>query len=293
MLPRALVLALCCAGVAGRFPPKLPRGGGGQRAEPGAAPRFREIHIASAAVGILALRKAPALRRARRVAPPSSPAPPPPAPPPPAPPPPSAVASSPQAAPVRRRRRPVRRLVRTLFALPGRVVQILPATLPAWWRPPRIRGRRLQLTAFLASNAAYLCAGVGVLLRPRMRQAPLGALLMAACAYSTAYHIVQIVKGHDHPATARMCALDTALAVVTGVVFAQSCGVTRGSVAIGALSIAFFFDVFRCGYLLSHSLWHLSSAALAFAAASKVPPPRVVRQIPRRANYAAAEVEES
>ena len=65
MLPRALVLALCCAGVAGRFPPKLPRGGGGQRAEPGAAPRFREIHIASAAVGILALRKAPALRRAR------------------------------------------------------------------------------------------------------------------------------------------------------------------------------------------------------------------------------------
>ena len=180
-----------------------------------------------------------------------------------------------------------------LFALPGRVFLILPATLPAWWRPPRIRGRRLQLTAFLASNAAYLCAGVGVLLRPRMRQAPLGALLMAACAYSTAYHIVQIVKGHDHPATARMCALDTALAVVTGVVFAQSCGVTRGSVAIGALSIAFFFDVFRCGYLLSHSLWHLSSAALAFAAASKVPPPRVVRQIPRRANYAAAEVEES
>ena len=87
-----------------------------------------------------------------------------------------------------------------------------------------------------------------------MRQAPLGALLMAACAYSTAYHIVQIVKGHDHPATARMCALDTALAVVTGVVFAQSCGVTRGSVAIGALSIAFFFDVFRCGYALALAL---------------------------------------
>ena len=114
---------------------------------------------------------------------------------------------------------------------------------------------------------------------------------MAACAYSVAYHVVQIVMGHDHPATARMCALDTALAVVTGVVFALSCGVTRSSLAFGALSIAFFFDVFRCGYLLSHSLWHLSSAALAFSAASKVPPrrARVTRDIPRRANYAAVE----
>ena len=63
MLPRALVLALCCAGVAGRFPPKLPRSGAAS-GPAGAAP-LREIHIASAAVGILAL-EAPALRRARQ-----------------------------------------------------------------------------------------------------------------------------------------------------------------------------------------------------------------------------------
>ena len=94
----------------------------------------------------------------------------------------------------------------TLFALPGRVFLIFrdAAGVVATAADP---GPAAQLTAFLASNAAYLCAGVGVLLRPRMRQAPLGALLMAACAYSTAYHIVQIVKGRP-PGTAR-CARST------------------------------------------------------------------------------------
>ena len=140
----------------------------------------------------------------------------------------------------------------------------LPHRLPKWWRTTGLTDDALGQIAFMLSNVAYLGAGYRLM---QTREAPpmLGVLMLLVCAASCAYHAAQCLHGTDAEPTARACTVDTALALGTAGYAATQVHIELANAALAALSLAFFQDVFSLGYTTSHSLWHLSTAALAIA----------------------------
>ena len=178
--------------------------------------------------------------------------------------------------------RPWQWLGAAAVALPRPLVWIwrrLPSRLPKLWLARGLTTDLLGQAAFLASNVAYLGAGARLLL---VREAPksLGVLMMLVCAASSAYHAAQCVHGCSSEPAARACTLDTVLAAGTAGFFVTQVHVEPANAALAALSLAFFTDSLGLGYTLTHSLWHLSTAAAAVVsrplppAAGLVPPLR-------------------
>lgn len=150
------------------------------------------------------------------------------------------------------------------IALPTRVWRLLPGQLPKVWRVPRgaLTTDTWGQAAFMLSNVAYLYAGVQLLLS--LPHAPhYGALTLAVCAASVSYHAAQVIHGCDSEASARTCTVDTALAVLTGLLFVRTVQIDAINLALAALSLSFFTDHWRLGYTVSHSLWHLTTASAA------------------------------
>merc|ERR1719487_2331251 len=85
----------------------------------------------------------------------------------------------------------------------------LPDRLPHFWRTPQswLTKHGAGQAGFLASNVAYLYAGVRLL----QSAAPpvLGALTLVCCAASCGYHGAQCLHGCDSGAAARFCQIDT------------------------------------------------------------------------------------
>ena len=97
----------------------------------------------------------------------------------------------------------------------------------------------------------------------------LGYLMMAACGYSTTYHAMQILFGVRSAAARSTGRLDVILAMSSAVYFFIECGCdTIYMRSLALVSGLMFVDVFQLGYTLSHSLWHLGGAALAYQAGS-------------------------
>lgn len=127
----------------------------------------------------------------------------------------------------------------------------------------------LHQVLFLASNVAYFVAGISVL---RTRQAPktlMGIALMLVGVASTIFHSSQILMPVGSPVTKLFCSLDTVLATSQFVFFGSMCrqAVLRPSprFLIG-WPLAFLFYAASGGcYTLTHALWHLTTAYLAYS----------------------------
>mmetsp|Transcript_29741 Transcript_29741/g.79117 ORF Transcript_29741/g.79117 Transcript_29741/m.79117 type:complete len:227 (+) Transcript_29741:61-741(+) len=156
------------------------------------------------------------------------------------------------------------RVLRRIVRLPRRIIAMVPGRLPKWWLASGLTPNSWGRAAFLGSNVAYLAAGVRLLARAAPN--PLGWLMLSCCGVSTAYHSMQCMHGCDSEEAAKWCWIDTTVAVSSGLCFMQAAGprcLTSLPLLAGALSAAFFLDVFRLGYTTTHSFWHLSSALAA------------------------------
>ncbi|KAL1496081.1 hypothetical protein AB1Y20_014708 [Prymnesium parvum] len=168
------------------------------------------------------------------------------------------IAVAPVAAPL------LLRAVRTLLRLPRRLMSLVPARLPRWWQSSGLTANGVARAIFLGSNVAYLAAGVRLL--SSATPTPLGWLMVACCAVSTAYHSMQCAHGCESEQAAKWCYIDTTVAVSSGLCFARAAGprcLRLLPTIFGAFSLAFFLDVFSLGYTTTHSLWHVSSALAA------------------------------
>ena len=138
----------------------------------------------------------------------------------------------------------------------------------AWWHMDQELDARWPMRAlFLVSNVAYLISGFGLLERAVTRGSPpvLAYLMMAACGYSSTYHAMQCWFGMGSDQARSTGRVDVGLAFMSGVYFFLECGCdTLLMQSLALLSIGFFVDAFQMGYTVSHSLWHLSGATLAF-----------------------------
>ena len=121
---------------------------------------------------------------------------------------------------------------------------------------------------FLASNIGYFVAGAAVL---RTRESPktvMGLALMLVGVASLFFHGSQILMPVGSPATKLFCSIDTVLATSQFVVFGSICrqAVLQPSprFLIG-WPLAFFFYACSGGcYTVTHALWHLLTAYLAY-----------------------------
>ena len=142
-----------------------------------------------------------------------------------------------------------------------------------WWFSDHHIDRRWPMRVlFLASNVAYLVSGFALLERTVSRGCPplLGYLMMAACGYSTTYHAMQCLFGVGSSAAKSTGRLDVGLAALSAVYFFLECGCDTALMrSLAIMSGAMFVDVFQLGYTVSHSLWHLLGAALAFQGGSE------------------------
>jgi hypothetical protein len=155
---------------------------------------------------------------------------------------------------------PAARLARSAWRL-------LPRRLPAWWTAGiSLSESLLERALFLLSNASYLYGAVALW----ASGAPpvLGSLLLAVCAVSSAYHFAQCADGCESASAARWLVTDVALASSTALVFWLHCRPTPAALALGAVSLLLFLDVPQWGYATSHSLWHVSTAAMACTSAA-------------------------
>lgn len=170
-----------------------------------------------------------------------------------------------------------------VIALPSRAWRMLPGKMPAFWRVPHdaLTTDAAGRLGFMLSNVAYLYAGIQLLLA--LPHAPhYGVLTLAVCGASCAYHAAQVLHGPESEASARTCSVDTALAIVTGLIFVSSVNIDAINLSLAAISLAFFTDRFSLGYTLSHSLWHLSTAACAVWSGGSLARQRIVERESRR-----------
>ena len=144
-----------------------------------------------------------------------------------------------------------------VIALPSRAWRMLPGKMPAFWRVPHdaLTTDAAGRLGFMLSNVAYLYAGIQLLLA--LPHAPhYGVLTLAVCGASCAYHAAQVLHGPESEASARTCSVDTALAIVTGLIFVSSVNIDAINLSLAAISLAFFTDRFSLGY-------HVVSLSLA------------------------------
>ena len=149
-----------------------------------------------------------------------------------------------------------------------RLWRLLPGKLPSWWRASGLTSDALGQVAFMASNVAYLGAGARLLSTPEAPRS-LGVLMLVVCAASCGYHAAQCVHGCGSEPASRACTLDSVLAVGTAFFFMTQVHIDLANVLLAGLSLAFFKDLFRLGYTVSHSMWHFSTAAAAVVSRPK------------------------
>ena len=151
-----------------------------------------------------------------------------------------------------------------------RAWRLLPHRLPDWWVSAcAISDDFWERALFLLSNVSYLYGAIALW---TTSSAPplLGSLMLACCGVSTLYHLAQCTDGVNSAKAARWLCVDVALANLSIVAFALHCHPSPLSLALGALSLAFFVDAPQLGYTASHSLWHIFSAASGVSLAYSV-----------------------
>ena len=151
-----------------------------------------------------------------------------------------------------------------------RAWRLLPHRLPDWWVSAcAISDDFWERALFLLSNVSYLYGAIALW---TTSSAPplLGSLMLACCGVSTLYHTAQCTDGVASAKAARWLYVDVALANLSVVAFALHCHPSPLSLALGALSLAFFVDAPQLGYTASHSLWHIFSAASGVSLAYSV-----------------------
>ena len=121
--------------------------------------------------------------------------------------------------------------------------------------------------AFLATNAFYAIAGLGLAIRGDFF---FGALTEIAGIVSFWYHYSQLKFGQDRSEVRLALLVDyftAGCALITGGFYMAQMGVEAipfdalclGAVSIGCLSLSWVWE-FGYSYLVWHSLWHITSA---------------------------------
>uniref|UniRef100_A0A7S0UDC5 Post-GPI attachment to proteins factor 3 n=2 Tax=Hemiselmis andersenii TaxID=464988 RepID=A0A7S0UDC5_HEMAN len=120
---------------------------------------------------------------------------------------------------------------------------------------------------FLLSNIAFPIAGIKIL-TSRREEKPnkmLAIFVFLVGIVSTTFHWNQCCLGSGSPVVHTWCLVDTTFSCVSGLVYIiHSWGTIRKRIcALFAIAVMFLFDTSRF-YTITHSIWHIMSAFVAY-----------------------------
>eukprot|EP00802_Teleaulax_amphioxeia_P020477 Tamp_20764.p1 GENE.Tamp_20764~~Tamp_20764.p1 ORF type:complete len:288 (+),score=40.70 Tamp_20764:27-866(+) len=122
---------------------------------------------------------------------------------------------------------------------------------------------------FLASNVGYFIAGAAILRTRASPKTVMGVALWTVGVASVLFHYFQCVMPVGSPVTTAFCALDSVLACSQFVVFGSMCwqALVRPTprLLIGWPLAFLFYMHAGAYYTLTHALWHVSTAYLAYS----------------------------